>query len=131
MRRMRPLLVCLLNLGIVIQGYASVRIMDPSCVMQQHASEQPPAAEPQAMHDMEHHHGGHRETSPVPPPHDPGHDRDSTGHGAHCTGQLGCQLVNSAPVPVLALQVALQLVQQASQTADPAFRSYTDFLLWR
>jgi hypothetical protein len=136
MRHMRPLLVFLLSLGIVVQGYASVRLMDPSCVMQQHASSHP-ATEPQAMqgmhdmdamHDMEHHHPGH---GAAPPAHDTSHDEDSTGHGAHCTGHLGCQLLNSALVPMVALQVARQPVQPAPQAADPAFHSYTAFLLWR
>ena len=139
---MRPLLVFLLSLGIVVQGYGGVRVMDPSCVMQQHASAHP-AAQPPAlhgmsgmhdmhdMHDMEHHHAGHGATPPVHPAHDTGHDEDSTGHGAHCTGHLGCQLLNSAPVPVLALQVARQPVQQAPQAANPAFHSHTVFLLWR
>ena len=141
---MRPLLVFLLSLGIAVQGYASVRVMDPSCGMQRHAAQA--AAEPQAMqgmqgmqgmhdmdamHGMEHHHAGHGETPPVQPAHETGHDEDSTGHGAHCTGHLGCQLLNSAPIPMVALQVAQQALQQVPQAAAPAFHSYTAFLLWR
>ena len=136
---MRPLLVFLLSLGIVVQGYASVRVMDPSCAMQQHASAQA-TTEPQgmqgmhdmdAMHGMTHHHAGHGDTHPTPPAHDAGHDEGSAGHGAHCAGYLGCQLLNSAPVPMLALQVSRQLVQQPRQAAAPAFHSHTAFLLWR
>jgi hypothetical protein len=133
MRLARLFAVCLLSLGIVVQGHAGLRLMDPSCPML-HSSDAPQSAVAAHVgHDMadmadmgmEHHHSHGAPESGLT-------DAPPTGHSAtHCAGHPGCQPLGSALVPVQVALVFGQFARQMPPVAAPAFRSYDAFLLWR
>jgi hypothetical protein len=133
MRIARLFAVCLLSLGVAMQGYASVRVMDESCPMR-HVQATQEAATAHADHgmdaghdmaDMDHHQSQDAQES--------GHtDAPSAEHGAtHCSGHLGCHMPGSALLPVQLIPVLRQFAQQAPPAATPAFHSHTSLLLWR
>ena len=132
MRVARLFAVCLLSLGVAMQGYASVRPMDASCPMETvHVAQEPTVAHADhgmdASHDMagmSHHHSGGQESGKQHAP-APGHST------THCSDHLGCHAFGSALLPVQLTLVLRQFTQQASPAATVAFHSHIPLLLWR
>lgn len=130
MRVVRALLACLLSLGIIVQGHASVRALEASCPMMH------PAAAGSFHADMSmsaHHahveHGAH-DTADTPQM-----EHCLTGEPAddtrQCTCIADCQPAGSLPLAFARAPVSVRIVRQAPAFMAPAFHSHTAFRHWR
>jgi uncharacterized protein involved in copper resistance len=127
MRLMRLFVVCLLSLGIAVQGYAGVRVMDASCPML-HPEVAAAAVEDHA--EMDHAHLHHADMAHA------GQDQSRTdhgkaGHGKQCQHDVGCQPAGHAIASTLVVQVPAPSVMQMSAVLAPSFRSHIPALLAR
>jgi hypothetical protein len=124
MRVVRLMLACLLGLGVAVQGYASLRVMDASCPMTHHGANHLPDTQgahsahehPDAVLTHDGHHGDHGPAAEEVTP---------------CACIAGCHLVNSAPLEFALLPAPMMVSRHASLPVEYAFRSHTVFRLWR
>ncbi len=120
---MRLFVVCLLSLGITVQGYAGVQVMDASCPMLNPAAATASheghgaSMDHAGMHHagLDHSHMGH----------------EGAGHGKHCQHDVGCQSAGPAMAATLVVLVCGPSAQQLLTATAPSFRSHTPPLLAR
>jgi uncharacterized protein involved in copper resistance len=117
MRLMRLFVVCLLSLGVAVQGYAGVRAMDASCPMLQPAVA---IAGHQDHATMDHAQMDHSRMDPGTP-----------AHGKHCLHDVGCQPAGHAIASMLVVQALAPAVMQMPAAPAPSFRSHIPALLAR
>lgn len=124
---MRRLLACVLSLGLVVQGYASVRAMDAGCPMRAAAAA---GSEAGMHHDMA---GAQPHADDAANAGGAAHEDDCGDSGAaarHCGCVTGCQPASASMAPPL-LPAALQWVLQPPARDAPAFRSHQSLRHWR
>jgi uncharacterized protein involved in copper resistance len=127
MRLMRLFMVCLLSLGVAVQGYAGMRLMQASCPMLDpvaattaHESHAP------VDHALMHHAGTeHAESG------SPGIDHGGPQHGKHCQHDVGCQSAGQAIASTLVTLVSAASVMPVLAAPAPYFRSHIPPLLAR
>jgi hypothetical protein len=133
MRLMRLFMVCLLSLGVAVQGHASVRVMDVGCPM---AHVVPVAQGEHGAMDHAHMHDAGMATAATGAANDVQVDRphaghDSSEHGRHCQQDAGCQ--SAAPAIAATMNALLCAAPAMQAPAAPAlcFRSHIPPLLAR
>jgi hypothetical protein len=130
-------MVCLLSLGIAVQGHASVRVMDTACPMQ-HAVAAPEHEEQGSMDHAQMHHASMEHADVDAADLHPGAQinhshtgHDTAGRGKHCQHDVGCQ----SAAPAIAATMIAVLVGTPAMQAPPAaalsFRSHIPPLLAR
>jgi hypothetical protein len=128
MQLIRKFVVLLLGLAVVVQGHASVRVMDAGCAMG-HAAPAGVPAQPAPAQGMGHDHAQHHDTA-----HHASDADDSSrasSHGQHCQHGAGCQSAGPA-IPTMDIQLATSgRASQAQPAPLRAFHSFTPPLLTR
>lgn len=120
MRLPRFLLLCLLSLGVPLQGFAGVQYVDASCPMMQEATMQGmEGMSAQEMADMMDAMGCHTD----------GHDFAKTGKP--CPSGNSCQSVGPALLSAFPVPVYLSVAEPAPPSVVPAIQSHDPPLLLR
>lgn len=117
MRRLRPFAVFLLSLGVIVQGYAGVRVMAAGCPMLHAAAQAGGGMEHAGMH----HPGMDHATGSA----------DAAGQGAHCPRGVGCQSTGPAITSAMLVPTSTPSAPQVLVAPAPSFRSHTPPLLAR
>jgi hypothetical protein len=136
MRGVRLFAACLLSLGVILQGYASVRVMDASCPLLQatHLTSGPPHRAHEGHHagmahaGMDHPHTS-QQSAGLGQEHT-GSDHGS-GHGGQCQHGVGCQSVGAALPATGVVLMGGPVVQQVRAEPALSFHSFTPPLLAR
>jgi uncharacterized protein involved in copper resistance len=137
MRGARLFAVCLLSLGVILQGYASVRVMDASCPLLQAAQLVPGTSHAGHHAGMDHtameHSGMQHDTSQPTAGLGPEHTGPDhgPGHGGKCQHGVGCQSVGAAIPATGVVLMGGPVVQHILAAPAPSFHSFTPPLLAR
>lgn len=120
MKPARVLLVCLLILGVPLQGFATVQYVDASCPMMQAASMD--GMEGMSAHelaDMMDAMGCHTDHDGAPK------------SGKPCPAGTSCQSVGAALLGAFRVPEFLSISQPVTPSVLPRFRSHDPPVLWR
>jgi hypothetical protein len=119
MRLARLILICVVCVGVPIQGFAGVQYVDASCpLMEDAATEGADGMSAEEMHDMMAAMGCDTEN-------------DGANTGKPCPSGTSCQSIGPALLHVLPLAFPQVLVQPAPPLAVPQFQSHHSPHLWR